>query len=351
MKNSQKKSSVLVDDNKNTKKNNNLQKIAPTAPPSGHLLQNITEADFSQVNYVAINANQAEQRLDNFLLTRLKGLPRSHVYKMIRDGEIRLNKKRIKPHTRLQAGDVLRIAPVRLSLKAPPVVGQSLRQGLLARVVYENEGLIVLDKPTGLAVHGGSGEVAGVIEVMREATSKPYLELVHRIDKGTSGLLLIAKKRSTLKQFQAQFRTREVKKTYLCVVVGKMPMGEQVIDQPLLKYIINGERRVRVDTKGKPSLTHITALGYGQWQGQAVTLVQARPTTGRTHQIRVHLASIGFAILGDDKYNTHHKSEEQRLYLHAWRLSLKDLPALVACVPACFGALFDKQLISSLESL
>lgn len=341
MKNSQKKSQKLPSYDKKTKQNNDLQKTVPTPPAKGHLLQNITEADFSQVNYLAIGSEQAEQRLDNFLLTRLKGLPRSHLYKMIRDGEVRLNKKRVKSHTRLQAGDVLRLAPVRLAQKTQAVAGDELKSGLLARVVYENEGVMVLDKPTGLAVHGGSGETMGAIEVMRQATNKPYLELIHRIDKGTSGLLLIAKKRATLKQIQAQFRTRQVTKTYLCVVAGNMPLGEQTIDKPLLKYLINGERRVKVSDEGKPSLTHINALAHGLWQNQAVTLVQARPTTGRTHQIRVHLASLGFAILGDDKYST---TKAPRLYLHAWQLSLQGLPPLCAKTPCCFRALFEGAL-------
>lgn len=340
MKNSQKKSQKSQSYDKKDNQNNHLQKNTPTPPPQGHLLQNITDADFSQVNYLAVGSEQVGQRVDNFLLTRLKGLPRSHLYKMMRDGEIRLNKKRIKPHIRLQAGDVLRIAPVRLAQRTQAVAGDELKAGLLARVVYENEGVMVLDKPTGLAVHGGSGETMGVIEVMRQATQKSYLELIHRIDKGTSGLLLIAKKRSTLRAIQEQFRTRKVKKTYLCVVAGKMPLGEQTIDKPLLKYLVNGERRVSVDKQGKRSLTEVSVLGYGVLDGQAVSLVQAQPMTGRTHQIRVHLASIGFAIVGDEKYSP--QPTKTRLYLHAWRLSLEGIPPLMAAVPACFYALFPQ---------
>lgn len=150
--------------------------------------------DFSRVNFLTVTANQDGQRIDNFLLARLKGLPRSHLYKLIRDDEVRINKKRCKPHDRLNVGDVVRVAPIRLVVRDEPVVSHEFAKGLLGRVVFENEGLIVLNKPHGLAVHGGSGESFGVIEAMRVATGKKYLELIHRIDKDTSGLLLIAKK-------------------------------------------------------------------------------------------------------------------------------------------------------------
>ena len=288
--------------------------------------------DFSRVNFLTVTANQDGQRIDNFLLARLKGLPRSHLYKLIRDDEVRINKKRCKPHDRLNVGDVVRVAPIRLVVRDEPVVSHEFAKGLLGRVVFENEGLIVLNKPHGLAVHGGSGESFGVIEAMRVATGKKYLELIHRIDKDTSGLLLISKKRSTLKDLQSHFRKKTIQKDYLCVVHGTLKntqKGTQTIDKPLLKYVLkNGERRVKVDKDGKPSQTLITVLANFKVDGMAVSLVKSSPLTGRTHQIRVHMASIGHALLGDDKYQLPTQASMasqkaiKRLCLHAWRMAL-----------------------------
>lgn len=282
---------------------------------------------FDRVNFLTVTAYQEGQRVDNFLLARLKGLPRSHLYKLIRDDEIRINKKRCKPHERLSVGDVVRIAPIRLAVAKTPIVSQAFADGLLARIVFEDEGLIVLDKPSGLAVHGGSGESFGVIEAMRVATGKPYLELIHRIDKDTSGLLLIAKKRSTLKRLQASFRDKSIQKHYLCLVHGT-PKAPKLIDKPLLKYVVNGERRVKVDEQGKESQTLIEVLASFKIDGMATSLVKASPKTGRTHQIRVHLASLGHALLGDDKYQTPKQAHIaiskgiNRLCLHAWQIGL-----------------------------
>ena len=188
-------------------------------------------------------------------------------------------------------------------------------------------GLSSFDKPHGMAVHGGSGECFGVIEALRVASGKKYLELIHRIDKDTSGLLLIAKKRSTLKALQEAFRTKNVQKTYLCLVHGTLKA--QIIDQPLLKYTLtSGERRVKIDPTGKPSQTYIKVLASFYINDKVISLVQASPKTGRTHQIRVHMASIGHALLGDDKYQTHKQADWAssagigRLCLHAWRLHL-----------------------------
>ena len=172
--------------------------------------------DFAKVNYLTVTRQQHDQRVDNFLLGRLKGLPRSHVYNMIRSDEIRVNGKRCKPHDKLQRNDVVRIAPIKLATREKPVISPDFAQSLLERIVYEDEGLIVLNKPSGMAVHGGSGESFGVIEAMREATGKKYLELVHRIDKDTSGLLMIAKKRSTLKLYKSICEKKPCKKP-ICV--------------------------------------------------------------------------------------------------------------------------------------
>lgn len=298
-------------------------------------------SDFSKVNYVTVTRQQHDQRVDNFLLARLKGLPRSHIYNMIRSDEIRVNKKRCKAHDKLVRGDIVRIAPVRLATREKPVISPDFAKGLLERVVYEDDGLIVLNKPSGMAVHGGSGEAFGVIEAMREATGKKYLELVHRIDKDTSGLLMIAKKRSTLKILQEHLREKTLQKTYLCLVQGWVN-SEQTIDKPLLKYTLpSGERRVKVDVKNpdsKPSQTMIKALQKLEINGQKASLVEAKPLTGRTHQIRVHLASIGHPLLGDDKYNMQeqlqNKAGVRRLCLHAYQLEIPEYETIKADLPS-----------------
>lgn len=303
--------------------------------------------DFAKVNFVSVTANQDGQRIDNFLLARLKGLPRSHLYKMIRDDEIRINKKRCKPHDRVYTGDVVRVAPVRLAVRDEPVVSDDFAKGLLDRIVFENDGLIVLNKPHGMAVHGGSGESFGVIEAMRVATGKKYLELIHRIDKDTSGLLLIAKKRSTLKDLQDKFREKTIFKDYLCLCVGDVgkTLGKSAkIDKPLLKYTLdNGERRVKVHKDGKPSQTLIEVLAVFELDGQTVSLVKASPLTGRTHQIRVHLASAGHALLGDDKYLKQSAPSVARLCLHAHKIRFDECQ-FVADLPKDMQKLTEGKL-------
>lgn len=291
-------------------------------------------SDFGRVNFITVTANQDGQRIDNFLLARLKGLPRSHLYKLIRSDEVRINGKRCKAYDKIYAGDVVRVAPIRLAVREDVVISDEFAKGLAVRVVHEDDGLIVLNKPFGMAVHGGSGESFGVIEAMRVAMGKKYLELVHRIDKDTSGLLLIAKKRSTLKHLQEQFRQKTIHKQYLCVVNGFVKSDSQTIDVPLLRYTLdNGERRVKVAKLGavkgeetaKPSLTRIKVLARFELDGQPVSLVLAMPATGRTHQIRVHMAHIGHALLGDDKYQMDKNAPQvKRLCLHAWQLTLAD---------------------------
>lgn len=309
-------------------------------------------SDFSQVNYIKVTGNQDGQRIDNFLLARLKGLPRSHLYKMIRSDEVRINGKRCKAFDRVEAGDVVRVAPVRLGVRVAPVISDEFANGLLERVIYEDDGLIVLNKPYGMAVHGGSGESFGVIEALRVATGKKYLELVHRIDKDTSGLLLIAKKRSSLKELQTHFRDKAVFKDYLCLTWGTVRADMPVIDKPLLKYTLaSGERRVKVHADGKPSQTKIAVLDGFSVDNQRVSLVQASPLTGRTHQIRVHLASLGNALLGDDKYQTHaNLPSVKRLCLHAYCLTLPksehhdDRPTrFIAPLPSDLLGLIGKQ--------
>ena len=262
-------------------------------------------SNFGKVNYLEVTRHQHDQRLDNFLLNRLKGLPKSHIYKMIRSDEIRVNNKRCKAHDRVQREDVVRIAPVELATREKPIISTEFAKSLLARVVYEDDGLLVLNKPSGIAVHGGSGLDFGVIEAMREVTGKKYLELIHRIDKDTSGLLMISKK--------------------------------QRINAPLLRYTLaSGERRVKVDSQdpqAKESQTDIVIHDRFMINSQPVSLIEAKPLTGRTHQIRVHLAHIGHAILGDDKYNVHDKSGVHRLCLHAWRLDIPGYKTITAPLP------------------
>lgn len=311
-----------------------------------HLTGDDDILDFAKVNYITVTRQQHDQRIDNFLLARLKGLPRSHVYNMIRSDEVRINGKRCKAYDKLVRNDVVRIAPVKLATREKPVISDDFAQSLLARIVYEDDGLIVLNKPSGMAVHGGSGEAFGIIEAIREATGKKYLELVHRIDKDTSGLLMIAKKRSTLKVLQEHLRQKTLQKTYLCLVTGWLKNDRQLIDKPLLKYTLaNGEHRVKIDEKNpesKPSQTQIQVLKRFMLNDKKVSLVEAKPLTGRTHQIRVHLASLGHALLGDNKYNIQDKSGVRRLCLHAYQLQIPEYDNIVAQLPDDLTAIINE---------
>lgn len=310
-------------------------------------------SDFSRVNYVEVSRHQHEQRLDNFLLNRLKGVPKSHIYKMIRADEIRVNNKRCKAHDRVYRNDVIRIAPVQIATRDKPIISSDFANSLLSRVVYEDDGLLVLNKPAGIAVHGGSGQNFGVIEAMREATGKKYLELVHRLDKDTSGLLMIAKKRSVLKTLQQHLVDKTIQKHYLCLTRGQPVLAQSSIDAPLLRFTLaNGERRVRVDNKddnAKPSQTDIIIHGKFLLKDKPVSLIEAMPRTGRTHQIRVHLAHLGHPILGDDKYNIKDDSGVNRLCLHAWQLEIPDYELMVAPLPDDLAALIPDDILQTLN--
>jgi 23S rRNA pseudouridine955/2504/2580 synthase len=204
---------------------------------------------WQSVTWFEVDEHQAGQRIDNFLFTRLKGVPKSRIYRLIRESQVRVNKKRVKAETKLNIGDQIRVAPIRYEQKDESAVPVSdkVAQSLLARVIYEDEGLMVVNKPSGIAVHGGSGVAYGLIEGLRAATGKKYLELVHRIDRDTSGLVMISKKRSVLKTLQDMLREHKIQKTYAAVVKGQVSLDKQLIDQPLLRYeLANGERRVRV---------------------------------------------------------------------------------------------------------
>ena len=281
------------------------------------------------MQFLTVDEESAGQRLDNFLIRVLKGVPKTHIYRIIRSGEVRRNKGRVGADDRVAAGDVLRIPPIRLSER----VEEKVANPAPARefpVIYEDDAFMAIDKPAGVAVHGGSGVSFGVIEQMRQARpAARLLELVHRLDRETSGLLLIAKKKSALKGLQDQFRERETGKTYLALVKGVWPARLKVLDQPLHKYLLpDGERRVKVVSPDDPDgMRSITLVKVAQ-RLEGCTLLEVTIKTGRTHQIRVHLASQGHPIAGDDKYGDFELNRRlqraglKRMFLHAWRLGL-----------------------------
>lgn len=290
------------------------------------------------VQHLTVDEESAGQRLDNYLIRVLKGVPKTHIYRIIRSGEVRRNKGRVSADDRVQAGDVLRIPPIRLSERAEEKAAQPAPAREFP-VVFEDEAFLAIDKPAGVAVHGGSGVSFGVIEQMRQARPQArLLELVHRLDRETSGLLLIAKKKSALKALQDQFRERETGKTYLALVKGQWPANRKVLDQPLHKYLLpDGERRVRVTGKDDPEgMRSITLVKVAQRipapAGLAFeagfSLLEVTIKTGRTHQIRVHLSHAGHPIVGDDKYGDFELNRQltrlgfKRMFLHAWRLQL-----------------------------
>jgi 23S rRNA pseudouridine955/2504/2580 synthase len=279
------------------------------------------------VQLIEIEPDFIGQRIDNFLLARLKGVPKSVIYRVLRKGEVRVNKKRIKPEYKLQQDDVVRIPPLTVAAEGEPVsVKLSMVKNLEQHILFEDNDLIVLNKPSGMAVHGGSGLQFGVIEALRALRPlAKHLELVHRLDRDTSGCLLIAKKRSVLTHLHEQLRNKTVEKKYWALVAGDWDNKVRKVTEPLKKNTLqSGERVVRVDeAEGKPSETRFRILQRYQ-QG---TLVEAFPVTGRTHQIRVHTACKGHPIACDDKYgdNTFTSQMQQvglnRLFLHAKTLS------------------------------
>ncbi|MBA2656970.1 MAG: RluA family pseudouridine synthase [Tatlockia sp.] len=275
----------------------------------------------SDVRYTEINAEEQGQRLDNYLMRILKGVPKSHIYRIIRGGEVRINKKRAQAASRLVQGDRIRIPPVRISEDKEIHVSNNLEKRLREAVLFEDNSLLVINKPAGIAVHGGSGLSLGVIEALRKTrVDLTYLELVHRLDKETSGCLLLAKKRSMLRAIQALLEAREVTKTYWALVTEPWQGKKSVtVDVSLEKNILkSGERIVVVSKEGKASQTHFKLLeNYKQ-----ACWVEASPKTGRTHQIRVHSAYLGHAIVGDEKYGKTMALDgleaiKSRLYLHA----------------------------------
>ncbi len=308
--------------------------IAQDAPPS--------------VRLVRIDPEEAGQRIDNFLLRLCKGVPKSHIYKAIRNGEVRVNKGRIAADYRIEAGDAVRIPPIRLPRsdaprRVPPAAFP---------VVYEDDAMLVIDKPAGVAVHGGSGVSFGVIEQLRAARPhEPFLELAHRLDRETSGLLILAKRRKALTALHDMMREGGGRKHYQALVVGDWVNDRQHIRLPLLKWLTaSGERRVKVDAQGKPAHTIITLQKrYGRY-----SLLGAELRTGRTHQIRVHLAAGGHPIVGDDKYGSDEVRAHfarlglERMFLHACRL---ELPHPLTGEPLCLTAPLPPACLKILDYL
>lgn len=278
------------------------------------------------VRLVAVEADYVGQRIDNFLMRELKGVPKSRIYNLLRRGEVRVNKSRAKPDYKLQAGDIVRVPPVRVAVREESVVPLGLDAGLRSAILYEDAGLLVINKPSGLAVHGGSGISLGLIEALRQMyPEQRHLELVHRLDRDTSGCVMVSKKRSVLKQLHELLKARKgVDKRYLALVGGKWPARKQQVNAPLQKNVLSsGERMVRVELEGKKSVTEYTLLR----RVAGASLIEARPVTGRTHQIRVHCQYAGYPILGDDKYGddeadaNFRKLGLKRLFLHAHSLA------------------------------
>jgi 23S rRNA pseudouridine955/2504/2580 synthase len=322
-----------------------------------------------KAEFVAVDENSDGQRLDNFLIRQLKGVPKTHVYRIIRSGEVRVNKGRASADTRIVEGDIVRLPPVRVSERMAEKTeamateaakyaltnslgnaasnasdGRKISKTSILKdfpVLLEDDHVLAISKPAGVAVHGGSGISFGVIEQLRMARPQAkFLELVHRLDRETSGILLVAKKRSALTNLQNQFRERETGKTYLALVVGAWPANKKVLDKPLHKYLLptkdgsEGERRVKVTTKDDPEGMKSVTLVKIRQSFAGFTLLEVTIKTGRTHQIRVHLASEGHPIVGDDKYGDFELNKAlqkpsklqttslKRMFLHAWRLQL-----------------------------
>ncbi len=286
-------------------------------------------AEGREVQWVEVTEGQVGQRVDNFLMSRLKGAPRSLVYRIVRKGEVRVNKKRVKADTRLALGDLVRIPPLKLApQEAVREVSDSLRNLLAGSVLLEGPDWMVLNKPSGLAVHGGSGVKIGLIEALRQVREDlDFLELVHRLDRDTSGCLLLAKSRPALLALNQSLKQHKMNKQYLALVAGRWPARRDFVSARLDRYDAgNGERRVRVDPQGKVARTRFAV----RETFAGATLVEAEPITGRTHQIRVHAAHAGHVLLGDDKYGTREGGRLgrelglERLFLHAASLTFPE---------------------------
>ncbi|MGQ0708390.1 MAG: RluA family pseudouridine synthase [Rhodoferax sp.] len=323
-----------------------------------HIIEARIQSAAAQVKLLTVDERGDGMRLDNYLLRQLPGVPKTHVYRIIRSGEVRLNKARTSADARVQLGDQVRLPPMHMAGAAPERAAKkdaasrpaqpkaaAAPQAPALPLLWEDDYLLAVNKPAGVAVHGGSGVSFGVIEQLRMARPKaPFLELVHRLDRQTSGILLVAKRKRSLTHLQEQFRDRATGKVYLAAVAGLWPASKRVIDKPLHKSVVAEgtsaeERRVRVvsrdDPQGQHALTLVRVLAQAQPRDglpQGASLLEVTIKTGRTHQIRVHLASEGHPILGDDKYGDFERNKAlargvpaqapllPRMFLHAWRL-------------------------------
>jgi 23S rRNA pseudouridine955/2504/2580 synthase len=286
-------------------------------------------AGSNSVTHTVIGDEDHGQRLDNFLIRCCKGVPKSHIYRILRSGEVRINSRRVDATYRLCAGDKLRIPPIRVAERPKNEVDEAAKQRVDLPILYEDEAMLVIDKPEGIAVHGGSGVSFGVIEALRRQRPEArFLELAHRLDRETSGILLVGKKRLALTALHDMFREHGAgaDKRYLVLVKGRWMNTTQHVRLPLHKYLTEGgERRVSVNPEGKTAHTVFRLLA--RWP--EMSLLEAQLKTGRTHQIRVHLAHLGFPILGDEKYGDFALNRElkrtglKRMALHAWRMALR----------------------------
>ncbi len=311
-----------------------------------------TDTTSGHVRLVTVLSEDSGQRLDNFLQRQLRGVPRTRLYRAMRKGEVRVNKGRTRGEYRLEAGDVVRIPPLHESSKdALARIPRRVSEDLAGRIVYEDADLLVLNKPSGLAVHGGSGLSFGLIESLRQMRPQArYLELVHRLDRDTSGLVMIAKRAATLRELHRQLREKHIDKRYLALAAGKWPRNRGSVDAPLEKQVlVSGERMVKVSREGKPAVTAFTVLE----RFASATLLEARPATGRTHQIRVHALHAGHPLLGDDKYASDAGQRLaaslglKRLFLHAAELRF----SLPGSGELALQASLDPDLDSILEIL
>jgi 23S rRNA pseudouridine955/2504/2580 synthase len=290
-------------------------------------MQTVTSQDGSHgVRQLEVGAERDGQRIDNALATILKGVPKSLIYRILRTGQVRVNGKRAKPDTRLAAGDLLRIPPVRVAERETGVAPAGQVAEVADAVIFEDKHFLVIDKPAGVASHGGSGVSHGAIELLRAARPKESLELVHRLDRDTSGVLVFARTRPALTGLQALIRGGEVTKQYLCLMTGTPSRAKFDVNAPLQKSILQGgERMVRVSDNGKPSLTFFREIE--QYSG--ARLMEATLGTGRTHQIRVHAAHVGHPLAGDPKYGDAEANQRfrkkglKRMFLHASHMSFE----------------------------
>jgi 23S rRNA pseudouridine955/2504/2580 synthase len=312
-----------------------------------------TSSDRTPVSYLEATEGDAGQRIDNYLTRHMKGAPRSLIYRILRTGQVRVNGRRTKPDYRLVEGDRVRLPPLHREPQAETKQpSKSLREFVAASVIHEDRDLIVINKPSGVAVHGGSGQSFGVIEALRAVHPElRELELVHRLDRDTSGCLLVAKRRAVLRDLHALLRERAMTKTYLALVLGRWPFGAKTIDLPLKTNLKQGgERVVRVHAEGQEAVSTFTPM---QHFGKLATLLSVSIGTGRTHQIRVHASHAGHPIAGDDKYGDREREKAlkdyglQRMFLHAQTLSFRrrDMPEpfeISAPLPSDLQSVLDK---------